>query len=267
MLILGTDWATISSLATAAGTLVLAVATFASVRSANRSARIAEVALEEQRRPVLAPSRLADPMQKIMFVEGRWVHAEGGRGVAEHADGNVYLAMSLRNVGSGIAVCQGWVTRVGLITSHAAPTHVPEDEFRIQTRDLYIPAGDIGMWQGAIRSHEDPAYGPLAQAIDNREPVSVELLYTDQVGGQRTISRFGLLPAADDVWFVSLNRHWHLDTPGPRDQVDAARNSRSEEILRERAAAAESAVADSAAARDGAAHESAAAESAAAERL
>jgi hypothetical protein len=31
------DWATISSLATAAGTLVLAVATFASVRSSNRS--------------------------------------------------------------------------------------------------------------------------------------------------------------------------------------------------------------------------------------
>ena len=32
------DWATISSLATAGGTLVLAVATFAAVRSSNRSA-------------------------------------------------------------------------------------------------------------------------------------------------------------------------------------------------------------------------------------
>ena len=36
------DWQTISSLATAGGTLVLAVATFSAVRSANRSARIAE---------------------------------------------------------------------------------------------------------------------------------------------------------------------------------------------------------------------------------
>ena len=35
------DWVTISSLATAGGTLVLAVATFSSVRSANRSARVA----------------------------------------------------------------------------------------------------------------------------------------------------------------------------------------------------------------------------------
>ena len=40
-----TDWVTISSLATAGGTLVLAVATFSSVRSANRSARVAERSL------------------------------------------------------------------------------------------------------------------------------------------------------------------------------------------------------------------------------
>ena len=49
------DWVTISSLATAGdrwrplatagGTLVLAVATFSSVRSANRSARVAERSL------------------------------------------------------------------------------------------------------------------------------------------------------------------------------------------------------------------------------
>src|ERR1700726_1460269 len=108
MPVFATDWATVSSLATAGGTLVLAIATFASVRSSNRAARIAEAALQEQRRPVLAPSRLDDPVQKLMFVEGRWLSAAGGRAAAEHADGNVYLAISLRNVGSGIGVCQGW---------------------------------------------------------------------------------------------------------------------------------------------------------------
>lgn len=64
------DWATISSLATAAGTLVLAMATFAAVRSSNRSARLAEIALQEQRRPLLTASRLEDPRQKIMFLKG-----------------------------------------------------------------------------------------------------------------------------------------------------------------------------------------------------
>ena len=59
-------------------------------------------------------SRLDDPVQKIMFVEGRWVRAAGGRAVADHVDGNVYLALSLRNVGSGIGVCQGWTGGAGL---------------------------------------------------------------------------------------------------------------------------------------------------------
>jgi len=234
MLVLGTDWATISSLATAAGTLVLAVATFASIRPANRSARIAEMALQEQRRPVLAPSRLEDPVQKIMFVDGHWVHAEGSRGVAELVDGAVYLALSLRNVGAGIGVCQGWSVRAGMATSSGVPDHAPEAEFRAQTRDLYIPAGDIGMWQGAIRSPDDPDHRALAEAISNRTPIAIELLYSDQVGGQRTISRFGLMPAGEDGWFASLNRHWYLDGPGPRDEV--AREARVQAILREHAA-------------------------------
>ena len=42
MMLASDEWVTISSLATAAGTLVLAVATFASVRSANHAARVAE---------------------------------------------------------------------------------------------------------------------------------------------------------------------------------------------------------------------------------
>ena len=112
---------TISSLATGAGTLVLAVATFAAVRSSNRSARIAEIALQEQRRPLLAESRLnVDPEQKIMFVDEHWVHVDGGYAVTENRDGVIYLVISLRNFGSGIGVCQGWGVRAGL--QRNAPT-------------------------------------------------------------------------------------------------------------------------------------------------
>src|ERR1700759_2375472 len=103
------DWATISSLATAGGTLVLAVATFAAVRSSNRSARIAEIALQEQRRPLLAGSRInIDAEQKIMFADEHWVRVDGGYAVVENLDGSIYLVISLRNFGSGIGVCQGW---------------------------------------------------------------------------------------------------------------------------------------------------------------
>jgi hypothetical protein len=234
MLFLATDWATISSMVAGVGTLVLAVATFASVRSSNRSARIAEAALQEQRRPVLAPSRLEDPMQKLMFVEGHWVSTAGGRAVAEHIDGIVYLAVSLRNVGSGIGVCQGWTVRAGLGSSRDLPRHAPEEEFRLQTRDLYIPASDIGMWQGALRNPDDPVRAAIAEAIDARQAISVELLYTDQVGLQRTITRFGLIPTADS-WLASVHRHWYLDWDGPRPESDVL--VATESVLHDREAA------------------------------
>jgi hypothetical protein len=248
---LAVDWATISSLATAAGTLVLAIATFSAVRSSNRSARIAEVALQEQRRPLLAPSRLEDPKQTIMFLEGNWVSAAGGRAAVVHLDGIVYLAISLRNVGSGIAVCQGWAVRPGpassrtSLTNAAIDTHTPVEEFRLQSRDLYVPAGDISMWQGALRNPDDPVRAGIAEAIDIGQSVTVELLYSDQVGRQRTISRLGLVPKYD-MWLASLNRHWYLDWDGPRPdelQVAAAevelQVAAAEVVLRDRDAALE----------------------------
>ncbi len=261
MLFLATDWTTISSLVTGGGTLVLAVATFAAVRSSNRSARIAEAALQEQRRPLLAPSRLEDPLQKLMFVDEHWVSAAGGRAAAEHVDGIVYLAISLRNVGSGIGVCQGWIVRPGVGTSQTMPTPAGLEEFRLQTRDLYVPAGDIGMWQGALRNPDDPLRAATAEAIDERRQITIELLYSDQVGLQRTITRFGLIPTADS-WLASATRHWYLDWDGPRPERDVRAAvdviQRDREAAEERAAASEMAVAtdaDGAAAHPGAAPE------------
>src|SRR4051812_4362632 len=97
------DWSTIASLATAGGTLVLAVATFTSVRSANRAARIAEQSLLTRMRPLLVSSRLEDPPEKVGFMDDHWVKVPGGAGTAEVVDGAIYLTMALRNVGSGIA--------------------------------------------------------------------------------------------------------------------------------------------------------------------
>jgi hypothetical protein len=219
------DWVTISSLATAGGTLVLASATYASVRSANRSARLAELTLQEQRRPVLVQSNDDDRAQTIGFVDRYRVNIPGGGAAVEAASDVVYLALSLRNVGAGIAVMQGWVV-------HSVAGAEPQseqawrdsvkdidaprvDEFRPLTRDQYIASGDIGIWQGAIRDPADPMHAPLMAGITERRPVSIDLLYTDQVGGQRTISRYGLMPE-DDVWRTVAARHWYLDAPSPR---------------------------------------------------
>jgi len=103
------DWATISSLATAGGTLVLAAATYSAVRSANRSAAIAEQTREIGLRPVLVNSRLQDPPEKIGWQDDHWTKVPGGGATAEIVDGNLLLTMSLRNVGAGIALLQEWL--------------------------------------------------------------------------------------------------------------------------------------------------------------
>jgi hypothetical protein len=212
-----TDWATIASFATAIGTLVLALATFASIRSANRSARIAESAFQAQLRPVLVTSRLQDPVQKIRWVDNHWAMLEGSRGTADLVDGNIYLAISLRNAGSGLGVVVGWaiITDVAL----ADVPHLEPDQFRRQTRDLYIAPNDIGFWQAAIRDPADPCYAGLRKNIEAPEPFTVELLYGDHEGGQRTITRFGMIPFQTDdnvLWYPSVALHWNLDRPDPR---------------------------------------------------
>jgi hypothetical protein len=216
------DWVTISSLATAGGTLVLATATFASVRSANRSAKAAEMALQEQRRPVLVNSRDDDAAQAIGFADGRRTSVRGGGAWVDPMPNAVYLAISLRNVGAGIAVLQSWrgspmpQADEGWRQSVIAGTEPPGvEDFRPLTRDQYIASGDVGVWQGVVRDAADPLHAELASAATEGRRFIVDLLYTDQVGGQRTISRFGVIPA-DDGWIAAAARHWYLDAPAPR---------------------------------------------------
>ena len=208
------DWVTISSLATAGGTLVLAGATFASVKSANRASRVAERSLLAGLRPLLMPSRLEDPVQKVGFADGRWLRVPGSGGAAEASDHAIYLAISLRNAGSGIAVLHGWRFSVGEAAVSAARPEV--DTFSRLTRDLYIAAGDVGFWQGTFRDPSSDAFKTARSSIEARERLIVEVLYGDLEGGQRVISRYSLTPRDDGGWVAAAGRHWNLDMPDPR---------------------------------------------------
>jgi hypothetical protein len=209
------DWVTISSLATAAGTLVLAGATFSAVRSGNRSARIAEEALQQQRRPLLVHARPEDPAQKVLFADGHWIRAQGAAAAFDEEDGAVYLGLPVRNVGAGIAVLQGWYPWPELMrgADHGPP---PVGDFRRQIRDIYIAPGDLGMWQGALRGGDGAIHDQIAAARAENRPFTIDLLYSDQVGGQRTISRFGLTPMGEGRWLGNVGQHWTLDGPSPR---------------------------------------------------
>ncbi len=208
------DWATISSLATAGGTLVLAFATFGSVKSANRSARVAERSLMAGLRPLLIPSREDDPDEYVRFGDGVVLTVRGHGGALTVEDGRVYLAIALRNGGTGLGVIHGWRTEVAELTGGAPPPTA--DDFRRQTRDLYIPAGDTGFWQGAVRDRDDPAYAELRAAAENGRRVMVDLLYGDYEGGQRTITRFGINRGDEAGDRAEVLRYWNVDRDDPR---------------------------------------------------
>jgi hypothetical protein len=91
----------------------------------------------------------------------------------------------------------------------------PSREHRPQTRDLYVPAGDTGFWQGAIREPADPFREGLREAFLAGAVLTVDLLYGDHEGGQLTISRF-VLTREDGNWLPGVVRHWPLQSIYPR---------------------------------------------------
>lgn len=222
------DWGTVASLATALGTLVLAIATFAAIRSANTSARTAERALLAGLRPVLAPSRREDPELKVNYGDRKWVKIPPAGGVAELGGGDgsmgsadpVYLAANLRNVGTGMAVLHGWVFYPQW---HRSNDHMPLEDFRRLNRDLYVPPGDIGFWQAAFRDDTDPQYEHARAVVETHDAWTVELLYGDTEGGQRAIVRITMFPtgtpetpADKPGWIATVSRYWNIDRPDPR---------------------------------------------------
>jgi hypothetical protein len=197
------DWVTISSLATAGGTLVLAVATFSSVRSANRSARVAEQSMLIGTKPVLIPSREEDPVERLRFGDGTFLNVAGHGAAAEQDNGRIHMGIGLRNGGAGLGVILGWRARtlageearsgqsqVGRQGEVPAPRL---DDFRRQQLDLYIPAGETGYWQGGLYDPEEPGYRDVLEELRSGDGVIyVDLLYGDQEGGQLMIVRFGV---------------------------------------------------------------------------
>jgi hypothetical protein len=126
--------------------------------------------------------------------------------------------MSLRNVGAGMAVIHGWHAEPDLALG--LTDHFAVESFRPQGRDLYVPPGDSSFWQGAFREGDPDDRVRFGEVIGRREPLTIELLYGDLEGGQRTISRFTVVPFGDESdpsnWIVSVTRHWNLDNHDPR---------------------------------------------------
>jgi hypothetical protein len=215
-----TAWATLADIGTAAGTLVLAGATFIAVRASARSTRIAERALLAGQRPVLVPAGLEDPAENVQFADGRVFPVGNGQALVAQDAGVVYLAIPLRNVGAGLAVLRGYhiVGESGRQVTqdprgparHLRGDPPPQPRaFSPQQRDLLISTRRAGFWQAALREPKTRLHEEVMQAIGTRGRVTVDVLYGDHEGSQPSITRFVLLPEADS-WRCDATRYWSL---------------------------------------------------------
>jgi hypothetical protein len=215
-----TAWATLADLGTAAGTLVLAGATFVAVRASARSTRIAERALLAGQRPVLAPARPQDQAESVRFADGRIFPLSNGQALVQQDAGIIYLAIPLCNVGAGLALLRGYHLQ-GESAADAAQDprgvarHLRGDlppewrTFSPQQRHLLISTSRAGFWQAALRDPETRLHKEMAEAIETRGRVTVDVLYGDHEGGQPSVTRFVLLPEADS-WRCDATRYWSV---------------------------------------------------------
>ena len=139
---------------------------------------------------------------------------DGQQAAVDVTEGAIYLAFTVRNVGAGMAVLDRWDLSLGQPRGDA--DHRSPDTFTRLTRDIYVPPGDTGFWQGAYRDPTAPEFVALRETIEANGPFVVDLLYGDVEGGQHAISRFSLMPTGDDRWLTVVARHWHLDADDPR---------------------------------------------------
>jgi hypothetical protein len=123
--------------------------------------------------------------------------------------------VALRNAGTGIAVLDGWHYEPERRFGDSA--HPGPGDFRRLSRDIYVPGGGIGFWQGALRDPTEPVFAAAVTAAGQTGPIFVDLLYGDHEGGQRMISRFSLTRAEGGPWLAGVSRHWSLDTTDPRE--------------------------------------------------
>jgi hypothetical protein len=215
-----TDWVTLADIGTAVGTLVLAGATFVAVRASVRTAAIAERTLLAGQRPVLAPAGPDDPAADVQFADGLVFPVGNGQPLVRHDTATIYLAIPLRNVGAGLAMLRGYHLQ-GEPAAHVAQDtrglarHLRGDPppqprtFSPQQRDLLISTSRTGFWQAALRDPETVLYKEMAQAIDTRGRITVDVLYGDHEGRQPSVTRFVLLPEAG-TWRCDAVRYWSL---------------------------------------------------------
>jgi len=192
---------------------VLGVATFASVRSANRAARAAEGSLLAGLRPAGAVTPPGPPREGLVRRPALAPHRRRPRRHRGDQRGDLpgHVTAQRRHR-------HRYPARLGVLPRTAQRRcRPPRSRSLSAAHARHLCAG------GGHRFLDERIPRPGvrrirtgAQAIAARQALTIDLLYGDFEGGQCSVTRFGLLPVGEDGWLTAAGRHWNIDRPQPR---------------------------------------------------
>src|SRR5206468_2889930 len=103
----------------------------------------------------------------------------------------VYMIISVRNVGRGLAVLHGWA-----LPPDRMSERMPLSEFHLLQRDIFVAPDYDGFVQVASRDPESKEFAALVGG-ERSGVFWIDLLYSDIESTQRLVTRFAVTTAPD----------------------------------------------------------------------
>jgi len=182
-------------------TTLLAIVTFALVCATYLMAQTAKRQFGRQLLPILIPSRIRDPIRKVYFSNNTWQMLYGDQVLVDSVD-TLYVAIPLRNIGSGTAVVRGLsIPDVGP-DDDALPRRRPSLKNLIAAKtDLLLGPGDISHLsidsEAQTADRQRHALQTQVERIDRDSGVYLDILHCDHVRRQHNITRIELAQVSE----------------------------------------------------------------------
>jgi hypothetical protein len=209
--VLAVDWPTIFNAAAAVGTIIAAVIAALALRSSAQTARIAELQLAAQTRPLLigvASSGYLEQDEEMIFPDGvAQKNPVDAAVIVAAQETRCVFSFQLRNVGSGLARITDAFLRLALPDesgnippcSGSRPTHR-------WTFDDVAP-GECTRLLVSFDVRED-AWKPFRECVMRSESFRVDVSYEDQSGEQAQVALVTLSPKPHETsWYVERVDH------------------------------------------------------------
>jgi hypothetical protein len=199
-----------------AATLAIAGTTVLVAITAAWSALLSARQMKRNLLPIVVPAKPDGGTRVARFSPAKHEVLENADSFSESADGVVYLAFCVRNIGSGVAVIKGIAARLSSEVLDIAPEEMPSPMGLMRVlRAYYIGPGETTYLPIQIHESNPMAWQAMVEAITAKHNLLLDLVYSDHAGRQLTVSRVELRWATDVDRFVArMVKYWrpYIDT-------------------------------------------------------